>query len=154
MSDQITPIYIWEIILCHLLVSIENIFVFMVSKIFTHFPGPPWLPFVLEALEGPFVFCVWKTFLSITLSNLHCYIPWGLCTARSVIIVNRRELFSFSLSANIPKASTMEKRSNLCQNMVAFFRLNTLKTHTTKIGGGNSVIFSNDCLSWITSAFV
>lgn len=45
------------------------------------------------------------------------------------------------------RARTMEKRSGLCQNMVTFFWLNPLKKD-------NIVIFSNDCLSWITSALV
>lgn len=46
-----------------------------------------------------------------------------------------------------PHSCTMEKWSGLCQNMVTFFWLNPLKKD-------NIVIFSNDCLSWITSALV
>lgn len=54
------------------------------------------------------------------------------------------------VNARIPATNTMQRGSGLCWIMVILFWLNPLK----KKNKDSTVIFSNDCLSWITSAFV
>lgn len=106
---------------------------FYVLQHFYPFPGPPCLPFVFCIGSSWRACCVlyledfsinrtFKFTLLHSLRSSYCKIS-NYCE-------QKRTFFSFGLSANIPKASTMEKRGNLCQNMVAFFRLNVLKKHT------------------------
>lgn len=149
--SQIPPTDVEVIVLSHLLnvLSVDDTFVYVSFHLFL----PPSLDHPACLLcrklpKGFVVFCVQKNFQSITLSHFHHCIPQSLHTVRPVIIASGRESFSSPpsshVSANIPEANTMEKRSSLCQNMAAFFRLNLLRK---KSGGDNNVTFSNDCLS-------
>lgn len=72
----------------------------------------------------PIAFC--ESIFNQSLSNLHCYFPWGPCTAGSVIIRNRTGLFILiqPKCQHSWNSHNGKEKQFKCQNMVAFFTLN------------------------------